>query len=181
MKDSFCIIVLAVLTVGIVRGHRLGDLDEPALVGPARQVAEVLLEVGQARGTPLEQRRHHVEVVAQVGDLGGVAAEPAVVDRAGVAPGGEEVRTEGLEDRGVRGGVERLRGAAVEAVEHLAGGGAEFGVGAAHPAPHAVAANRGRGRGRSHGQQRGGGQRGRDGHHGVAAAAENELECRRSS
>ena len=49
----------------------LGGVDEPALVGPARQVAEVLPEVGQARRAARQHRLRQVEVLLHVGDLDG--------------------------------------------------------------------------------------------------------------
>ena len=53
-----------------VRGFDgLGGVDEPALVGPARQVAEVLPEVGQARRAARQHRLRQVEVLLHVGDL----------------------------------------------------------------------------------------------------------------
>ena len=47
----------------------LGGVDEPALVGPARQVAEVLPEVGQARRAARQHRLGKVEVLLHVGNL----------------------------------------------------------------------------------------------------------------
>ena len=57
-----------------VRGlDGLGGVDEPALVGPARQVAEVLPEVGQARRAARQHRLGQVEVLLHVGNLDGAS------------------------------------------------------------------------------------------------------------
>ena len=57
------------LTFEVRRLDGLGGVDESALVGPARQVAEVLPEVGQARRAARQHRLGQVEVLLHVGDL----------------------------------------------------------------------------------------------------------------
>ena len=53
-----------------VRGlDGLAGVDEPALVGPARHVAKVLPEVGQAGGAARQHRLGQVEVLLHVADL----------------------------------------------------------------------------------------------------------------
>ena len=55
-----------------VRGlDGLAGVDEPALIGPARQVAEVLPEVGKAGRAARQHRLGQVEVLLHVGDLDG--------------------------------------------------------------------------------------------------------------
>ena len=53
-----------------VRGlDGLAGVDEPALIGPARQVAEVLPEVGKAGRAARQHRLGQVEVLLHVADL----------------------------------------------------------------------------------------------------------------
>ena len=61
------------LTFEVRRLDGLGGVDESALVGPARQVAEVLPEVGQARRAARQHRLGQVEVLLHVGDLDGAS------------------------------------------------------------------------------------------------------------
>ena len=54
---------------------RLADIDELAVIWPAREVAKVLLEVGEAGGAACEDGLGEGEVDHDVLDLVGVAAE----------------------------------------------------------------------------------------------------------